>query len=610
MPQKNEQNETDPTSHEIQYFIAGNDGQVFVNSEKLPLDTLLNFDQFKGVEALLRFAFDPKDNVIYIQDGREWHSRVKGGDDEAWEMLNHALRHIRTEFNVQPKMKFGEPINTAEKRKMSQFPIAWNAITKYIEKEFGADPKDITVVEYVPSEPTPDRVKFMPDGGKAGNEKIDEPAIFINRNIGMYSQPDYERVNHLLMHEYLKNYSKINPKGFNTHYDGDEEFYFAIWKDNGTKLFKASREQQLRMYNEESLRKEPAFKNYKGPIVMVSYHPESKQLVVHDNYKDNLEKYERTRQMFADIKRRLAKKKGLNETAIVLANDDVSTKPNLTKMSKFDVLWDLINEFFAPEAGVHAQDIPVLMLPLTTNGKIKSLLVESLSDEESIPVARQFRIKHGVQIQYPYIALDSRVRSAGMIYHLLLREYAKHESGLQHLAMLEYIFSDDYDDNAKFLEYATDPESSKQNVDAMEYMLRMGMPTKWILDFFSPRKNLIQRAVYMNALELAMKNYEEDQIKRAPLPPLSKKASIDSGINDWYWIGLQESLNETQHTNDIQSEVPGGQAEIKPFNLRSKKPQPTFAQGPKNTEGLLHWQHDKEFNYMKTTEQLLRESRI
>ena len=99
MPQKNEQNETDPTSHEIQYFIAGNDGQVFVNSEKLPLDTLLNFDQFKGVEALLRFAFDPKDNVIYSQDGREWHSRVKGGDDEAWEMLNHALRHIRTEFN-------------------------------------------------------------------------------------------------------------------------------------------------------------------------------------------------------------------------------------------------------------------------------------------------------------------------------------------------------------------------------------------------------------------------------------------------------------------------------------------------------------------------------
>ncbi len=609
MPQENEQNETtSKTSHEIKYFIAGEDGQVFENKEKMPLETLLNFDQFKGVEKLLRFAFDPNSSVIYIQDGREWHKLLDEGDDDAWQVFNHALRHVRNVFKTQPKMKFGEPPNSFKKRKLSQFPVAWEAITNYIKKEFGTDPKDILVVEYVPDKQNADRVKFMPDGGKVGNEEINEPAIFINLNIGMYSQPDYERVNHLLTHEYLKNYGKIDPESFNKHHDGDDELYFAIWKD-GTRLFKANREQQLRMYDEDSLRQEKAFVGYKGPIIMISYQPETKQLVVHNGYKDNLEKYERTREMLEDIKRRLGKKKGFSESTVVVIDDDTSTKPTLTKLSKFDVLWDLLNDFFAPEAGFTPQDIPVLMAPLSTDGKIKSLLVKNISDEESIPIAHQMRIKNGVQIQYPFIAVDSRIQSAGMLCHLILREYANFQPALQNLAMLEYIFSEDYDDNAKFLEHATDKEASRQNVDAMDYMLRMGMPSKWILDFFSPRKNLIQRAVYMNALELAMKNYDDEHIKRSPLPPMSRQASIDTGINDWYFYGLQESLNETQHTNNLQSEPAGGQAEVKPFNLRNKNPQLQFSQGPKNTEGLLHKQHDNQFNYMKTMEQLLRESR-
>lgn len=606
MPQENQQKTME--TPEIEYYVAGSDGQVFHNKEKLPLDTLQNFEQFNEAKGLLRFAFDAKNRVLYVQDGQKWHDRIiKADDDNAWNILNHALRFIRQEFDAQPKLQFGEPANTAEKRNLSQFPVAWEAIRNYIKKEFAAEAKEIPIVEYIPEGPSADRVKFMPDGGEVSGVKVAGPAIFINRNIGMFSQPDYERINHLLTHEYLKNYAKIEPERFDEHHNGDAELYFAIWKDGTTKLFKANTEQQFRMYDEDALRKEPALKNYKGPLLMFSFFPQSKKIALHDNYRDNLEKYGRTRQMLDDIKRRLVKKKGLSEISMVIADDDVSTKPMITKLSKFDILWDLINDFLSPGAGIAPKDIPVVQVPLTSNGKVKAMLVEDLADEESIPVARQMRIKHGIAINYPFIAVDSRIKSEGMLFHVLLREYAKTQPELQHLPILDYMFAEDYNEGDKFLDFANNSEEMSNTVDAMEFMVRSGMPSKAIIDFFSPRKNLIHRAVYTNHLDMALKKIEEDQVKRSPLPPMSKKASIDSGINDWYWVGLQEQMNTTKHVNDQQAEPAGGATEeIKPFNLRRKQ----LLTGPRSTEGLLHHQHDEQLNYMKTMEQLLRESRI
>jgi hypothetical protein len=76
---------------------------------------------------------------------------------------------------------------------------------------------------------------------------------------------------------------------------------------------------------------------------------------------------------------------------------------------------------------------------------------------------------------------------------------------------------------------------------------------------------------------------------------------LDIGINDWQKYGLQEQLNQTQHVNDKQK----SHQAVKPFNLRRQKQLPNTS-----TEELLAKHHDKYLNYMKSTEQLLDESRI
>jgi hypothetical protein len=76
------------------------------------------------------------------------------------------------------------------------------------------------------------------------------------------------------------------------------------------------------------------------------------------------------------------------------------------------------------------------------------------------------------------------------------------------------------------------------------------------------------------------------------------------GINDWWYIGSQEALNQSAHQND--------QPSTKPFNLKerkSRKPKPEDGK-PKSYEEMLGSKHDAEMPAQKTTEQLLEESRI
>lgn len=594
----------------ISYYVTGEHGQVHPNDENLPLQALTSLGHLSGLEKLLRFAFDPAKAIMYVLDGKDWHSNISNGEESAWSVLNHALNHIHDNFKVHPQLHFGEPPNTADKRKLSEFPVAWDAIKGYINKEFGSDPKDIPVIEYVPSEPVNERVKFSPEGCEIGDLKVDEPVILVNRNIGAFGQPDYNRVNQLLIHEYLRNYSKIDPKAFEKHADDGDELYFAIWQNDDTRMFKTKSEQRMRIVDEEALLQEKSLKNHKGPVVMFNYLPIEQRVVLLNSSPEDVSDYDIPRQMVEDVVRKISKIKEIPESKIVISHGDHICKPFVTKISKFSMVWDIVTHIFAPELKIVLKDIAVLVCPLTTSGSQKALFVKNLGDEQSLPMARQMRIKHGLHLDYPFIAIDSRVSSTGMRAHLLLREYAKFENELTSLPLFDYVFNEDVGDEstAHFIEQATSPDEKMAIKEIMAFMLSMGLGSKSILDFFSPRKNLIQRSIFMNYLKEVSGKYNEDLVARTPLG-IEKTASLDIGINDWQFIDLQESLNQSQHTNDQQSQPVGRpDSDVKPFNLRVKRPD--FVQGPRTMEGLLHKKHDREFNYMKSMEQLLRESQI
>lgn len=604
MPPENPQ--TDNPNHEIEHFIVGNDGQSFFNKENLPLDTLISSDQFKDYDTLLRYAYDSTDNTLYIQDGKDWYTKISDGGDAGWTMLNHAIRHIRHIHGTQPNLRYGEPPNTAIERRLSQFEDAWKEIVAYANREFDGDPVDIPVVEYVPEAPNSSKVRFSPTGGNMGKVAVNGPALFVNRaNIGAFGQPDYEKLNHWLTHEYLRHYSEIAPDQFKEHIAGKDELYFAIWKGQETKIYKANERQANRIIDEEALRSEPSLAGYKGPLIIFSFCPKHAQITLHNSLHKNLEKFEQTNHMFQDLKRKIAKAKGVREGQIVVSHDTVASGPYTTKLSKQTVLWDFIQDVLAPKIGLEQiQDIAIIESPLTTDGSIKSFLVRSVEDEQQIPAERELRIRHGLKMSYPYIAVESRIKSVGMKYHEILREYAKVYPQLQNIHLIQHAFDESPDSKPR---HVTADESQMIHL-SMRYMLEMGLDNKAVLDFFAPRTDLRQRAIYAKTLDEENEKFSEQKTKRHMInsipKDLRKLASIDLGINDWYWITLQEGINDAQHVNNQQSPSPGGQ-----FNLKEKK-NPMILQGPKTTEGLLNKKHDAELGYMKSTEQLLRESQI
>ena len=187
----------------------------------------------------------------------------------------------------------------------------------------------------------------------------------------------------------------------------------------------------------------------------------------------------------------------------------------------------------------------------------------------------------------------------------MLRQYAVSSPEIQILPAIEHVL-----DNEEVPEYLDDQKERGKVSDFMLYMLETGMSNKEILDFFSRRDNAVRRAAYMDVLKDAYGKYsaERKQRRSGTEKLAAKTATVDIGINDWYHFGLQESLNQAQHTNNKQEEPASVQPGQRPYNFRSKKKQPQPPQGPRSVEGLLGNKHDQELGYMKTTEQLLRES--
>lgn len=610
MPQENDAQTNPQTCPEVRHFIAMSDGGVFENNENLPLQTILGMPQFENSDALLRFAFVPEFSAIYVQDGKEWHDRIQSGEEEAWSLFNVAARHVREKFKAQPKLHFGEPPGHADNRNLSQYGHAWEKIKEYFNHEFQMDPTDITVVEYVPDHPSAERVSFKPDGGKAGNLTVAGPALFINKDMGRFGQPNYQRINDLIADEYLKNFKNIHPDEWDNHLDRDYELYFAIWseEDSKTKIFKANKRQRNRLLNEDALRSEPSLKGYRGPLVLFSFVPRFNQLVIQNSHLKGLNRYQTTRQMIRDIRRKMAKTKNIAEAAIIISHDESVGQPFVTKLSKQGALWDFIRFNLGPEMASQPKDIAIIEAPLSRSGDVNAMLVVDRSDEEKLDAERDLRFTHKIHVAYPYIAVDSRLKNIGLKYHEILKAYSKFMPEIGDLPLIEHNFmTQEHDDhsNGVFMAHMKNPKEQKEASEAIGYMLEMGMGPKAILDFFAPRSNLIRREFFSTMVKQALEQYQQMKGQRREMQKIAKTASLDIGINDWYHIGLQESLNEAQHTEN-QTDAPTA----KPFNLRDMKKQPQYSQGPKSTEGLLAKQHDRELSYMKTMEQLLKESRI
>lgn len=598
MPQENLQ-KTSPNSPD--FFIAGPDGQVFYNSQKLPLETLFTMEKFKEHKTLLRFAFDSRNDTLYIEDGRLWHHLIGDGDEKAWKILNVALRFLREHFHSQPRIRYGEPPGDAQVRSLSQYGLAWERLGYYLRKEFHTKPVDVTVVEYVPDGPTDEKVTFNPVGGVIGGKTMEGPTFFVNKNMGNFGQPDYEKVNTLLFDQYLSGFEDIHPAEWKDHSESEDELYFAIWRNGKTQIFRAKPDQRHRIIDEDALRAEPSLKGYKGPVILFSYTPDGNEIALHNEHRKDLDGSEVTRQMLRDIRSRMAKTKAI--TSLYLAHNDMQAKPFATKLSKETLIWDVISDILAPKAGIEPQDIAVIESPLTKDGSIKSMLIQDHLDEMKIPLVLALRAKHGTRASFPYIAIESRLRNKGMKYHELLKQYAAFNHALQSIPLIQYNFTDQKD--LPFRDYAH--QSEEFNAEIMLYMLQLGLDSKSILDFFCSREDLLRRSFFYQVLDKAKKLYDEEkqESRVAIMTGRLKTASVDVGINDWAFYTLQEDYNRTQHQNNKQDPNPG-----RPFNLREKKKAPQFSTSPKTTEGLLNNQHDPELGYMKSTEQLLRESQI
>lgn len=590
------------TSPDLRWFIADQHGKVFVNSQKLPLESLLEASQFAGDSKLMRFVFIPDMNVLYIQDGREWHSQISDGDEDAWKILNSALWFIRNNFNAQPNLKYGDPPGSAAARKLSQFDQAWDKIKEYVHQEFEAAAKDIPVFEYTPTEKIDVDVGFSAGGIKIGDLSSEGPTFLINLGIDIFGAPDYKKINSALVDRYLENIQSIHPSEWKTHIAG-EGLYFAIWH-NGTRVFRATHEQAGRLIDEDFLREEPSLNGYSGPIILFSYDPKRNRILLRDTHHEELSQGDSLKGMLADIKRKIAKSHKASDSDMVMSHDDIAGRPFLTKISRQHILWDFIQDTLSGKAGFQPEDMPIIEGPLTKDRSIKAKLVNSPEDEQDIPLELALRAKHGVPVTYPFIAVESRLPTMGAKLHEILRVYAEKYQALQSVPMIELNFQKDNVFQSK-KDLSNKLDDGINLTEWMKYMLEMGMTKKSILDFFADRGNAGARGMYIMPLLKALDETRAARIERRE-PSQTKLASLDLGINDWQFIGLQEALNSSQHVNDKQTQPAGG---IKPFNLKEKR-QEQFSQGPRTMEGLLHKQHDREMNSMKSMEQLLRESQI
>ena len=541
------------------YFYALPDGNLFENPEILPLDVLSS----RHGSTPFRFAFCPEEETLHIQD-ESFRKRMASGEKEAWALLNQALSFLESKHGARfLKRAFGDPSSSSTWRKLSQYARAWEDIKSFAQEELGSEPKDIDVLEYVPNKEKPlDIVGFDTSGQFVG-----KPALFINRyahkawkEIGEVKEDvDYDFLNDMLYSFCMTNSSILGlPK------KSPNEEFFACRVQDKPRIFKNPKGS-----NEDSIRDKLSLPMTEV-IVFFSFDPKVGRVTLHNMPHSFLGK--RDKDLLAEIETKTARSTGASQGDLTLAFDPTLRRPFLSKLSRWRALWGIL--------GGTGKDLPVLETTLDTNplGPEAATLISSPEEEEQkVPGMGRFRMIRGLQVEYPFIAVCNR-KGRGLAMRDILKTVCPEKRDPLDLLL-----------GIKFLRESRKDTTRTRIKELAEYLEGMGLSQSDTLDFLAG-PNLLKRAEIRRIVK------ERPQEKTA-----SKKADLGPGlgINDWWHIGLQEGLNESQHTQN----KPKKDSPI-PFNLKQQRSK------AQTYEVLLQEKRDKNRNYLKPAEQLLRESRI
>jgi len=560
-----------------QFFFVGADGIVKRNDELMPIDVVRDACP-KG--PVLRFAFDQKENKIYLQD-ESFREGLSKGDECAWHLVNHALYALEEQTGCRfPKREFGDPIDSAVLRMLSQYPEAWIRIQRVMD-DLGVEPIDLQVYEYVaPKERASETVVFLPVGSILGDHPAEKPTLGVNRMIhkavpDMADGPDidYKLMSMALQCFYMDNLKTIM-KAVGTPeaqaiLDASKNTklacrMFAMDMNGKTRIFKATPDDDGKFPTEEDIKNK--LPTYQGPVVMFDWDRRG-SVTLKNALPSKMFSDQTGQRMAEDVKKAFGRIGNIPIDEISFSLD-----PTLDSSYAYDskVISNMLGCLCEGDRHVPVDFIEVPGLEET------SVSVSGPEEEERlIPGFQSYRATRGIDITYPFVALRAEM-TRGKKLGEMARKYR------------ELRGDQDNKKGLSFIKWITDENERAKLAKRMSRMLKMGFSKSDILDVFSSETDLLRRAEYGLVLDEAC-----DQA----CPKKVALAGHPIGVNDWWHIVVPEALN-------LRSE--DKKPRVKPLN-----PEPLPAVPPEKAgiETLLERDRDERPSH-KPMETLLRESML
>lgn len=493
-----------------------------------------------------RFAVDRDSNSLFIQDG-SFSKLISSGHKDAWTRLNGVLLALADEGVTFPKVIHDSPKHET-KRSLSDFKDLWSSIKDFIT-ELGVHPDGITNIEI--------KETWDKDGEHAVHHDGEHLNVNTFKFINEAGDIDVGKLCDGISEHVLNNPSllaDIPERHADKHgYEG----MVAVQTGGKTRVFKPKDPEAL---DEFSMRAKGMLGNYSGPVVVFSIHKDKKMVRLHNTMPSALAKTPVAKDLMSGIVGAAARLCGCPERDILMTFDPFLNAPFWGSVRKYGPLWSFLK--IAANSGGLLEDVKTLEIPL---GFSDRLAIPVMTAEREPAELRKFRILKGIEAEYPYIATDNRTMRLGT----KLRDMA-----ISYMELTGHKLKKPQDQDVASL---------------MSDLKEQGMQNGDILDFLSPTTDLARRFVIRKTL-IASKDSK-----------IVKTAGMGLGleINDWWQYGLQEELDRSQHVNDGMDK---GR-----FNLKKHKNKGTKN---KSLTELLSQSHDKEASAQKTTEQLLRETRI
>ena len=308
-----------------------------------------------------------------------------------------------------------------------------------------------------------------------------------------------------------------------------------------------------------------------APVVTFGLDPRAMRITFRNTMPSFLVKSDKD--MLDGLLSKVAGSLGTRPSSLVVSFDPGLSRPFVARTGSYRALADLADR--------EVPDMPVVEAPCEVGGE--AALVRSAEEEDGRAARlRRLRIISGMDVPYPFLAVDNRVESRGRRLRAMLRELGMAPKDVPP------------GDGREFLVAIGDPDARRKVKRAMACLAAAGLDRKQVLDFFAGPSELLRRAEFRKVMDEDPKLVLASKAREADLGP-------GLGINDWWKIGLQEGLDRSQHTD---GKPPAGLKHKKdPYNLRRAKEPETY-------EALLKGKRSEEPTGQKLMEQQLRESQI